>query len=307
MRPGGGRSRTLVVLLAVLSGTSGCAEMEIAAEMIKVSGRSGQASAPPRQAGPAAAAQERRAPDVFADSATGRWNGRETIGGVWIAHPDAADPTRVVVTDMQSGRSVVGAMFRRRAAEPGGGVQLSSAAARALGAPPNRAVPLEIVALAPHATRALVVPATPSAGRVTAQALPPPDSAAPLAPPEAAAVAAASAPTTAGAMPGRDAGRSAGAPPGVPAATGAMPSAGAGASAAAPEHMASRPAPRATPALALAGRMGEARPRPRPAGIGRAADPSRGLPPRPRPARLPASEALLAPAAGPGHTTARVG
>ncbi|QDL90751.1 hypothetical protein FDP22_02475 [Paroceanicella profunda] len=162
VKPGGGTGRTLVVLLGTLLGTSGCAEMEIAAEMLKSTSRpAASQTAPTPVRLSQSAARETPAPEIFADRISARWNGQETIGGVWIAHPDAGDPARVAMTDTRSGRSVTGAMFRRRAASPAGGAQLSSAAARALGLPPDQPALLDIVALRREALPATVIARAP--------------------------------------------------------------------------------------------------------------------------------------------------
>jgi rare lipoprotein A len=98
-------------------------------------------------AGPApisAARQAERdveAPEVFDIAAEGLWDGRPSLGGVWVAHPDATDPERVIIRNTDTGSFVIGALFRRERDNPGPEVQISSEAAAALdilaGAPTN--------------------------------------------------------------------------------------------------------------------------------------------------------------------------
>lgn len=72
------------------------------------------------------------APDVFQKTEAGLWDGRPSLGGVWIAHPDVTDPERVLIRNTASGETVIGALFRRERAQPGPRFQVSSDAAAAL-------------------------------------------------------------------------------------------------------------------------------------------------------------------------------
>ena len=73
------------------------------------------------------------APEVFEVTETGLWDGRPSLGGVWVAHPDAADPERVIIRNRENGKFVIGALFRRERDNPGPRLQVSSDAANALG------------------------------------------------------------------------------------------------------------------------------------------------------------------------------
>ncbi len=73
------------------------------------------------------------APDVFQVSDTGLWDGRPSLGGVWVAHSDVSDPERVIIRNEDNGKFVIGALFKRESTSPGPGVQVSSDAAEALG------------------------------------------------------------------------------------------------------------------------------------------------------------------------------
>ncbi|MBY6201056.1 SPOR domain-containing protein [Maritalea mobilis] len=72
------------------------------------------------------------APEVFQVTDQGLWDGRPSLGGVWVAHPDATDPERVIIRNEENGRFVIGALFRRERENPGPIIQISSDAAAAL-------------------------------------------------------------------------------------------------------------------------------------------------------------------------------
>ena len=87
------------------------------------------------------------APDVFQVSEDGLWDGRPSLGGVWVAYPDVADPERVMIRNSNTGKSVVGALFRRERETPGPSLQVSSDAAEALGMLAGQPANLSVVAL----------------------------------------------------------------------------------------------------------------------------------------------------------------
>lgn len=87
------------------------------------------------------------APDIFAAKEAGLWDGRPSLGGVWVAHPDVSAPERVMIHNLDNDQSVVGALFRREREIPGPRLQVSSDAARALGIEAGAAVDLNVVAL----------------------------------------------------------------------------------------------------------------------------------------------------------------
>ncbi len=72
------------------------------------------------------------APDVFQASDTGLWDGRPSLGGVWVAHPDVTEPERVIIRNEANGKFVIGALFKRERDNPGPRIQVSSDAAAAL-------------------------------------------------------------------------------------------------------------------------------------------------------------------------------
>lgn len=87
------------------------------------------------------------APEVFDITESGLWDGRPSLGGVWVAHPTARDPERVIIRNAQSGEEVIGALFRRERENPGPRFQISSEAAQALGILAGQPATLTVTAL----------------------------------------------------------------------------------------------------------------------------------------------------------------
>jgi rare lipoprotein A len=87
------------------------------------------------------------APNVFQVTEAGLWDGRPSLGGVWVAHPDVSEPERVIVRNTTNGNFVIGALFRREVDTPGPRVQVSSDAAATLGMLAGQPVQLNVTAL----------------------------------------------------------------------------------------------------------------------------------------------------------------
>ncbi|MGL4321854.1 MAG: SPOR domain-containing protein [Paracoccaceae bacterium] len=102
------------------------------------------------------------APEVFQTSDTALWDGRPSLGGVWVASPDATDPERVILRNPSNGQFVIGALFRRERDNPGPKLQISSDAAEALGALAGQPVEISVTALrreeAPEAAPSVAAP-----------------------------------------------------------------------------------------------------------------------------------------------------
>ncbi|MEM6619350.1 MAG: SPOR domain-containing protein [Pseudomonadota bacterium] len=100
-------------------------------------------------AGPSVKTVERdvEAPEVFGVTDKALWDGRPSLGGVWIAHPDNKEPERVIIRNEATGKFVVGALFRRERDNPGPAFQLSSDAAAALGVQAGTPAVLKVTAL----------------------------------------------------------------------------------------------------------------------------------------------------------------
>lgn len=87
------------------------------------------------------------APEVFQVTDQGLWDGRPSLGGVWVAHPDVTDPERVIIRNQTNGQFVIGALFRRERENPGPALQVSSDAAEALGMLAGAPAELNVTAL----------------------------------------------------------------------------------------------------------------------------------------------------------------
>lgn len=86
-------------------------------------------------------------PEVFSATEAGLWDGRPSLGGVWVAHPDVTDPERVIIRNPNNDQFVVGALFRRERDIPGPRLQISSDAAEALGMLAGAPAELNVTAL----------------------------------------------------------------------------------------------------------------------------------------------------------------
>lgn len=87
------------------------------------------------------------APEVFQVTEAGLWDGRPSLGGVWVAHPDVKEPERVIIRSTRNDKFVIGALFRRERENPGPAVQVSSDAAAALDMLAGAPMELNITAL----------------------------------------------------------------------------------------------------------------------------------------------------------------
>lgn len=87
------------------------------------------------------------APDVFQVTGAALWDGRPSLGGVWVAYPGQVRPERVIIRDEANKKFVIGALFRRERNNPGPKIQLSSEAAAALGVLAGKPTVLNVTAL----------------------------------------------------------------------------------------------------------------------------------------------------------------
>ena len=114
------------------------------------------------------------APEVFQVSEQGLWDGRPSLGGVWVADANVQDPERVIIRNEANGQFVIGALFRRERTSPGPALQVSSDAADALGMLAGAPVQLNVTALrreeVPEAPAA-ASPAPVAAGEISAETL----------------------------------------------------------------------------------------------------------------------------------------
>lgn len=101
----------------------------------------------PSSQGGASVSRDVERPDVFSVSERALWDGRPSLGGVWVAYPATIDPERVIIRNIANGKSVIGALFRRERENPGPKIQLSSDAAVALGVVAGTPTEISIVVL----------------------------------------------------------------------------------------------------------------------------------------------------------------
>jgi cell division septation protein DedD len=87
------------------------------------------------------------APEVFQVTESGLWDGRPSLGGVWVAHPDVREPERVIIRNSDNSKFVIGALFKRERVSPGPAIQVSSDAASALGMLAGAPADLNVTAL----------------------------------------------------------------------------------------------------------------------------------------------------------------
>ncbi len=98
------------------------------------------------------------APEVFQVTDAGLWDGRPSLGGIWVAHPDVDQPQRVLIKNTSNDKSITGALFRRDGNLPGPALQVSSSAATELGMLAGSPVRIQVVAL----RREVIVPEAPA-------------------------------------------------------------------------------------------------------------------------------------------------
>lgn len=135
-----------VLVLGTGIAVAGCEEGQQPLGFLKRNDAGGAESAAPRAKG-RMVERDVEAPEVFAVDGDGLWDGRPSLGGVWIAHPDVKDPERVIIRNTTNGKSVIGALFRRERDNPGPKLQVSSDTAAALGMLAGAPARLSVVAL----------------------------------------------------------------------------------------------------------------------------------------------------------------
>ncbi len=87
------------------------------------------------------------APDIYHAKAKALWDGRPSLGGVWIAAVNVKEPQRVIIRNPKNGKFVIGALFHREQGAPGPKLQLSSDAAEALGMLAGQPATVDVTAL----------------------------------------------------------------------------------------------------------------------------------------------------------------
>jgi len=87
------------------------------------------------------------APEIFQVTGEALWDGRPSLGGVWVASADAVNPERVILRNTSTGKFVIGALFRRERDSSIPDLQISSDAAEALGLLAGQPANLQVTAL----------------------------------------------------------------------------------------------------------------------------------------------------------------
>lgn len=142
------RAKQGVVLLGATVILAACEDGQ-GFEFLKKKESSAETSAAPIDTSGSVSVVEREveAPDVFNANEDGLWDGRPSLGGVWVAYPGVKDPERVVIRNLANNKTVIGALFRRERDNPGPKLQLSSDAADALGMVAGQPTKMTVVAL----------------------------------------------------------------------------------------------------------------------------------------------------------------
>jgi len=86
-------------------------------------------------------------PDIFDVKELALWDGRPSLGGVWVAHPDVKEPERAILRNETNGQSIAAALFRRERNNPGPRIQVSSDAAAALGILAGQPTEMSVIAV----------------------------------------------------------------------------------------------------------------------------------------------------------------
>jgi rare lipoprotein A len=139
------RVRRLAILTSVVALLAACEDGGPLAGLGSASDRSDTVSA--GVATGETVERDVEAPEVFSATDQGLWDGRPSLGGIWVAYPDVTTPERVVIRNAAAGKEVTGALFRREREMPGPRIQVSSDAAAALGMVAGSPVELAVVAL----------------------------------------------------------------------------------------------------------------------------------------------------------------
>lgn len=132
-----------LIALAMLA-LSACQDGQ-GASFLKPTQTSGPAAKAARS--PVVVERDVEAPNVFSKEEPALWDGRPSLGGVWVAHPDAGEPQRVMMRNLDNGKFVIGALFGRERELPGPKLQVSSDAAAELGMLAGAPANLSVVAI----------------------------------------------------------------------------------------------------------------------------------------------------------------
>lgn len=136
-------ARNFGLILVATATLAGCQDGQSFAEMFKSKPKTEQAASRTTKL----VERDVEAPEIFSATEAGLWDGRPSLGGIWAAHPDVADPDRVIIRNQTNGKFVIGALYRREREIPGPRIQISADAAAALGMLAGQPVELNVTAL----------------------------------------------------------------------------------------------------------------------------------------------------------------
>lgn len=136
--------RTIFLMTAAATALTGCVAGE---NPFARKTAAGGTEAAPAQKSTRLVDRDTEAPEVFQTTDTALWDGRPSLGGVWVASPDAKDPERVIIRNKANGKFVIGALFRRETMNPGPKLQISSDTAAALGILAGQPTEINVTAL----------------------------------------------------------------------------------------------------------------------------------------------------------------
>ena len=86
-------------------------------------------------------------PEILNVSSAVIWDGDQTLGGIWVSHPDVETPERVLIKNISNGKSVVGAVFQQTKKMNPGSAIISSDAAKELNIVENEQTKVQITAV----------------------------------------------------------------------------------------------------------------------------------------------------------------
>jgi len=136
------------LMALLMAGVASCGEDGFKGfKLGKGKGKSEAAATAPSNGSIKLVERDVEAPDAFEVNARALWDGRPSLGGVWVAHPDSKQPERVIIRNPSNDKFVIGALFRRERNNPGPALQLSSDAAAALGVLAGQPTTLRVTAL----------------------------------------------------------------------------------------------------------------------------------------------------------------
>lgn len=174
----GGWTKNAGLLLGALA-LAGCSEGQMPGFLKTKPNPEGAVAAAPQAAG-ATVERDVESPEAFQVTDRGLWDGRPSLGGVWVSYENVTEPERVIIRNTETDKFVIGALFRRERLNPGPPIQVSSDAAAALGMLAGAPARLNVTALRraevpvappqPDPAPPAAVAAAPSAAQTGAQA-----------------------------------------------------------------------------------------------------------------------------------------